>query len=127
MFSAAGVDFANLFITCTNYTGGEQPRLRTNHINRPHAPQCGCFIFVHTQKFKIRTVNTTSGYPLCTLFCSYFKSLLFFNRVVILRFGNYFYSFKMEWVLTTANGTNGLTYLPKHGGARDNKFWSPIL
>jgi hypothetical protein len=32
------------------------------------------------------------------------------------------------WVLTTANvaGTNGLTLLPKHGGARDNKFWSPI-
>jgi hypothetical protein len=28
------------------------------------------------------------------------------------------------WVLTTANaaGTNGLTCLPKHGGARDNKF-----
>ncbi|RVE51482.1 hypothetical protein evm_003883 [Chilo suppressalis] len=28
------------------------------------------------------------------------------------------------WVLTTANaaGTNGLTYLPKHGGARDSKF-----
>jgi hypothetical protein len=28
------------------------------------------------------------------------------------------------WVLTTANaaGTNGLTPLPKHGGARDNKF-----
>jgi hypothetical protein len=28
------------------------------------------------------------------------------------------------WVLTSANatGTNGLTYLPKHGGARDNKF-----
>jgi hypothetical protein len=33
------------------------------------------------------------------------------------------------WVLTTANaaGTNGLTCLPKHGGSRDNKFWSPIL
>jgi hypothetical protein len=32
-------------------------------------------------------------------------------------------------VLTIANatGTNGLTCLPKHGGARDNKFWSPIL
>jgi hypothetical protein len=28
------------------------------------------------------------------------------------------------WVLTTANanGTNGLTYLTKHGGAQDNKF-----
>ncbi|RVE43287.1 hypothetical protein evm_012046 [Chilo suppressalis] len=28
------------------------------------------------------------------------------------------------WVLTTANaaGTNGLTCLPKHGGARDSKF-----
>jgi hypothetical protein len=28
------------------------------------------------------------------------------------------------WVLTTANatGTNGLACLPKHGGARDNKF-----
>jgi hypothetical protein len=28
------------------------------------------------------------------------------------------------WVLTTANAakTNGLTYLPKYGGARDNKF-----
>jgi hypothetical protein len=28
---------------------------------------------------------------------------------------------KLEWVLTIANatGTNGLTYLPKHGGARD--------
>jgi hypothetical protein len=28
------------------------------------------------------------------------------------------------WALTTANaaGTNGLTCLPKHGGARDNKF-----
>ncbi|RVE40272.1 hypothetical protein evm_015078 [Chilo suppressalis] len=28
------------------------------------------------------------------------------------------------WVPTTANaaGTNGLTYLPKHGGARDSKF-----
>jgi hypothetical protein len=28
------------------------------------------------------------------------------------------------WVLTTANaaGTNGLTWLPKHGGAPDNKF-----
>jgi hypothetical protein len=28
------------------------------------------------------------------------------------------------WVLTTANaaGTNGLTCLPKHGGARNNKF-----
>jgi hypothetical protein len=32
-------------------------------------------------------------------------------------------------VLTTAitAGTNSLTCLPKHGGARDNKFWSPIL
>jgi hypothetical protein len=32
-------------------------------------------------------------------------------------------------VLTTADaaGTNGLTCLPKHGRARDNKFWSPIL
>jgi hypothetical protein len=30
---------------------------------------------------------------------------------------------------TTANatGTNGLTCLPKHVGARDNKFWLPIL
>jgi hypothetical protein len=30
---------------------------------------------------------------------------------------------------TSANvaGTNGLTCLSKHGGARDNKFWSPIL
>ncbi|RVE41440.1 hypothetical protein evm_013910 [Chilo suppressalis] len=29
-----------------------------------------------------------------------------------------------RWVLTTADaaGTNGLTYLPKHGGARDSKF-----
>jgi hypothetical protein len=29
-----------------------------------------------------------------------------------------------RWVLTTSNaaGTNGLTCLPKHGGARDNKF-----
>ncbi|RVE41620.1 hypothetical protein evm_013725 [Chilo suppressalis] len=29
-----------------------------------------------------------------------------------------------RWVLTTANaaGTDGLTYLPKHGGARDSKF-----
>jgi hypothetical protein len=28
------------------------------------------------------------------------------------------------WVLTTANkaGTNGLTWLPKHGEAGDNKF-----
>jgi hypothetical protein len=36
---------------------------------------------------------------------------------------------KLEWVLTIANatGTNVLTCLPKHGGARDNKFWSPIL
>jgi hypothetical protein len=36
---------------------------------------------------------------------------------------------KLEWLLTIANatGTNGLTCLPKHGGARDNKFWSPIL
>ncbi|RVE44983.1 hypothetical protein evm_010347 [Chilo suppressalis] len=32
------------------------------------------------------------------------------------------------WVLATADaaGTNGLTCLPKHGGARDSKFWSPI-
>jgi hypothetical protein len=31
-------------------------------------------------------------------------------------------------VLTTANavGTNSLTCLPKHGGAWDNKFWSPM-
>jgi hypothetical protein len=38
-------------------------------------------------------------------------------------------SLKLRWVLTIANatGTNGLTCLPKHGGARDNKFWSPIL
>jgi hypothetical protein len=30
---------------------------------------------------------------------------------------------------TTANAarTNSLTCLPKHRGARDNKFWSPIL
>jgi hypothetical protein len=30
------------------------------------------------------------------------------------------------WVLTTANaaGTNGLTCLPKHRGARDNKFFT---
>jgi hypothetical protein len=30
------------------------------------------------------------------------------------------------WVLSTANaaGTNSLTYLPKHGGARDNKFYT---
>jgi hypothetical protein len=29
---------------------------------------------------------------------------------------------KLEWVLTIAKatGTNGLTCLPKHGGARDN-------
>jgi hypothetical protein len=33
-----------------------------------------------------------------------------------------------KWVLTTANaaGTNSLKCLPKHGGARDNKFCSPI-
>ncbi|RVE42913.1 hypothetical protein evm_012441 [Chilo suppressalis] len=32
------------------------------------------------------------------------------------------------WVLTTADAaeTNGLTCLPKHGGARDTNFWSPI-
>ncbi|RVE46276.1 hypothetical protein evm_009100 [Chilo suppressalis] len=32
------------------------------------------------------------------------------------------------WVLTTADaaGTNGLTCLPTHGGARDSNFWSPI-
>jgi hypothetical protein len=32
------------------------------------------------------------------------------------------------WELTTANAamTNDLTYLPKHEGVRDNKFWSPI-
>ncbi|RVE43467.1 hypothetical protein evm_011884 [Chilo suppressalis] len=32
------------------------------------------------------------------------------------------------WVLTTADAgeTNGLTCLPKHGGARDSNFWSPI-
>jgi hypothetical protein len=31
---------------------------------------------------------------------------------------------KLEWVLSTANaaGTNGLTFLPKHGGVRDDKF-----
>jgi hypothetical protein len=31
---------------------------------------------------------------------------------------------KLEWLQKTANaaGTNGLTCLPKHGGARDNKF-----
>jgi hypothetical protein len=36
---------------------------------------------------------------------------------------------KLERVLTTANtaGTNGLTCLPKHGGVRDKKFWSPII
>jgi hypothetical protein len=35
---------------------------------------------------------------------------------------------KLEWMLTTANatGTNSLTCLPKHGGARDNNYWSPI-
>jgi hypothetical protein len=27
---------------------------------------------------------------------------------------------------TNAAGTNSLTCLPKHGGARDDKFWSPI-
>jgi hypothetical protein len=34
---------------------------------------------------------------------------------------------KLEWVLTTANatGTNGLTCLPKHGGARNNNFCHP--
>jgi hypothetical protein len=38
-------------------------------------------------------------------------------------------SLKLEWVVTTANvaGTNDLTCLPKHRGAWDNKFWSPIL
>jgi hypothetical protein len=37
-------------------------------------------------------------------------------------------SLKLEWMLTTVNaaGTNSLTCLPKHGGARCNKFWSPI-
>jgi hypothetical protein len=25
-----------------------------------------------------------------------------------------------------AAGTNGLTYLPMHGGVWDDKFWSPI-
>jgi hypothetical protein len=32
-------------------------------------------------------------------------------------------------MLGTANaaGANSLTCFPKHGGARDNKFWSPIL
>jgi hypothetical protein len=36
---------------------------------------------------------------------------------------------KLEWLLTTAKatGTKGLTCLSKHGGARDKKFWSPIL
>jgi hypothetical protein len=53
------------------------------------------------------------------------------------RFRNYFYdrppawcqhSLKLERVVTTANavGTNSLTCLPKHRGARDSKFWSPI-
>jgi hypothetical protein len=34
---------------------------------------------------------------------------------------------KLEWVLTIANvaGTNSLTCLPKHGGARDNNFGYP--
>jgi hypothetical protein len=38
-------------------------------------------------------------------------------------------SLKLECVLTTANaaGTNDLMCLPKHGGARDSKYWSPIL
>jgi hypothetical protein len=33
------------------------------------------------------------------------------------------------WVLTTPNaaGTNGLTYLPKHGRVLDNKFFVPHL
>jgi hypothetical protein len=37
-------------------------------------------------------------------------------------------SLKLEWMLTTANaaGTTSLKCLPKHGGARDNKFCSPI-
>jgi hypothetical protein len=36
---------------------------------------------------------------------------------------------KLERLLTTANaaGTNSLTCLLKHGGARDNKFWLSIL
>jgi hypothetical protein len=29
-------------------------------------------------------------------------------------------------MIANATGTNGLTCLPKHGGARDNKFWSHI-
>jgi hypothetical protein len=38
-------------------------------------------------------------------------------------------SLKLEWALTSANaaGTNSLTCLQKHGGAWNNKFWSPIL
>jgi hypothetical protein len=30
-------------------------------------------------------------------------------------------------LIANATGTNGLTCLPKHGGAQDNKFWSLIL
>jgi hypothetical protein len=34
-----------------------------------------------------------------------------------------------RWALTNANaaGTNGLTCLPKHGGAPDNKFITSII
>jgi hypothetical protein len=38
-------------------------------------------------------------------------------------------SLEMEWMLPTANeaGANAYTYLPKLGGARDNKFWSLVF
>jgi hypothetical protein len=76
------------------------------------------------------------------------SNLLLFNLIPLSEVGttyflwccdkDYFYdrppawrqpSLKLEWVITTANaaGTNGWTCLLKHGGARDNKFWSSIL
>jgi hypothetical protein len=33
----------------------------------------------------------------------------------------------VELTIANATGTNGLTCLLKHGGARDNECWSPIL
>jgi hypothetical protein len=95
-----------------------------------------------------RAIDTIDNWPICNIIVynilvssSYPHPTTWgrYNVFFIMlwqRFGNHFYdrppawrqpSLKLEWVLTIATGTNGLTCLPKHRGARDNKEFTIFL
>jgi hypothetical protein len=85
---------------------------------------CLCYLFGD----KARVLSSFS-YPYPTKWGGHvFHHIVIEIRQLFLRPAWRHPSSKLEWVLMTVNaaGTNVLTCLPKHGGARDNKFWSPI-